>query len=68
MSETISFTTCKDRRQAARIARALVKEKLAACVNIVPGLSMIRYIAAQKMLVLGPPVVFTRSNINKYSF
>ena len=41
MSETISFTTCKDRRQAARIARALVKEKLAACVNIVPGIASI---------------------------
>jgi len=41
VSETISFTTCKDRRQAARIARALVKEKLAACVNIVPGIASI---------------------------
>ena len=41
MSETISFTTCKDRRQAATIARALVKEKLAACVNIVPAVSSI---------------------------
>ena len=41
MSETISFTTCKDRRHAARIARALVKEKLAACVNIVPGIASI---------------------------
>jgi periplasmic divalent cation tolerance protein len=41
VSETISFTTCKDRRQAASIARALVKEKLAACVNIVPAVASI---------------------------
>ena len=41
MSETITFATCKDRRQARRIARALVKEKLAACVNVVPGIASI---------------------------
>ena len=41
MSETITFATCKDRRQAAAIARALVKEKLAACVNLVPGVASI---------------------------
>jgi periplasmic divalent cation tolerance protein len=41
VSETITFTTCKDRRQAAAIAKALVKEKLAACVNIVPGVASI---------------------------
>ena len=36
--------------------------------NMVPGLGTIKYIASQKMLVLGPPVVFTKSNINKYAF
>ena len=41
MSETISFATCKDLRQANRIARALVKERLAACVNVVPRISSI---------------------------
>ena len=41
MSETITFSTCKDARQAKQIARALVKEKLAACVNIVPGVASI---------------------------
>ena len=41
MSETITFTTCKDRRQAAAIARALVTERLAACVTIVPGVASI---------------------------
>lgn len=41
MSESISFATCKDRRQAVRIARTLVREKLAACVNIVPGVASI---------------------------
>jgi periplasmic divalent cation tolerance protein len=41
VSETITFTTCKDRRQAAAIAKALVMEKLAACVNIVPAVDSI---------------------------
>ena len=41
MSETITFSTCKDLRQANRIARTLVKEKLAACVNILPGVASI---------------------------
>jgi periplasmic divalent cation tolerance protein len=41
VSETITFATCKDRRQAGKIARALVREKLAACVNIVPGIASI---------------------------
>jgi periplasmic divalent cation tolerance protein len=41
MSETVSFATCKDAAQAKRIARALVKEKLAACVNIVPGVTSV---------------------------
>jgi periplasmic divalent cation tolerance protein len=41
MSETITFATCRDRRQAAAIARALVKEKLAACVTVVPAVASI---------------------------
>jgi periplasmic divalent cation tolerance protein len=41
MSETLTFATCRDAAQAKRIARALVKEKLAACVNIVPGLTSV---------------------------
>jgi len=41
MSETVTFTTCKDARQAKVIARALVKEKLAACVNVVPGITSV---------------------------
>lgn len=41
MSETISFATCRDAAQAKKIARALVTEKLAACVNIVPGVTSV---------------------------
>jgi periplasmic divalent cation tolerance protein len=41
MNETITFVTCRDRKQAALIARSLVTEKLAACVNIVPGVASV---------------------------
>lgn len=37
----MTFVTCQDRKQATAIARTLVKEKLAACVNVVPGISSI---------------------------
>jgi len=32
----IIYTTCASRRDAERLARALVKERLAACANIFP--------------------------------
>lgn len=41
MRETVTLVTCKDARQARRMAVALVKERLAACVNIVPGVTSI---------------------------
>ena len=33
----IVFVTCESTEQAERIAQALVTDKLAACVNVVPG-------------------------------
>ena len=41
MNETVTFVTCRDVRQARGIARALVGERLAACVNVVPGVASI---------------------------
>jgi len=41
VSETVTLVTCRDRKQATAIARTLVREKLAACVNIVPGIASI---------------------------
>lgn len=38
MSALICFTTCPEAYTAERIATTLVEERLAACVNIVPGL------------------------------
>lgn len=38
MSVLICLTTCPDRSVADRIATALVDERLAACVNIVPDI------------------------------
>ncbi|RMD70190.1 MAG: divalent-cation tolerance protein CutA [Gammaproteobacteria bacterium] len=35
------FNTCPDEDTARRIARTLVEQRLAACVNILPGLSSI---------------------------
>jgi uncharacterized protein involved in tolerance to divalent cations len=33
----VVFVSCEDRAQAEKIAGALVEEKLAACVNVLPG-------------------------------
>ncbi len=41
MSATVTFVTCRDAREARRIARTLVRERLAACVNVVPGVTSI---------------------------
>lgn len=35
------FSTCSDRESAEKIARHLLAEQLAACVNILPGLTSI---------------------------
>jgi periplasmic divalent cation tolerance protein len=34
----IVFVTCESREQAEKIAQAVVAEKLAACVNLLPGI------------------------------
>ena len=41
MKETVTLVACRDRAQARRIARALVQERLAACVSVVPGVASI---------------------------
>ncbi|WJW75285.1 divalent-cation tolerance protein CutA [Thiohalobacter sp. IOR34] len=40
-SHQIAFCTVPDRETAERIAMALVERRLAACVNILPGLSSV---------------------------
>jgi periplasmic divalent cation tolerance protein len=37
----IVFVTCENRQQAEQIAQAVVSEKLAACVNILPGIQSV---------------------------
>lgn len=41
MSALICLSTCPDRETAERIADALVEARLAACVNIVPGVASV---------------------------
>jgi len=44
VSATLTLVTCKDAAQGRRIAEALVRERLAACVNVLPGaLSIYRW-------------------------
>ncbi|MEM2890106.1 MAG: divalent-cation tolerance protein CutA [Candidatus Hadarchaeum sp.] len=38
---SIVLTTVKDRREANRISQALISEKLAACVSIVPNVASV---------------------------
>ena len=38
LSVLVCFCTCPDVDSAARLAEALVEERLAACVNVMPGL------------------------------
>ncbi|MDQ7056059.1 MAG: divalent-cation tolerance protein CutA [Persephonella sp.] len=37
------FVTCPDKNVGKKIAKSLVEEKLAACVNIIDGLNSIYY-------------------------
>lgn len=46
----------------------LVEGKPFQATNNVPTLGMIKYDASQKMLILGPPTVFNKANIDKYNF
>jgi periplasmic divalent cation tolerance protein len=39
VSARIVFCTCADSETASRLARALVDERLAACVNAIPGVA-----------------------------
>ncbi len=38
MSVAFAYITCKDTEEAERIGAALVEERFAACVNILPGM------------------------------
>ncbi len=40
-NQLVTFSTCPDRESAEGIATALVEERLAACVNLLPGLTSI---------------------------
>jgi rhamnose transport system substrate-binding protein len=46
----------------------LAQGKSFSATNNVPNVGNVTYNAAQKMLVLGPPITFDKSNIDKYQF
>jgi len=74
----IVLSTCADREEAERIAHRLVEQKLAACVNILPGVhSIYRWqgnveSAAEILIViktgasLVPEVQSTIANLHSY--
>lgn len=41
MAFCLLYITTRDRDEALRIARALVKERLAACANVLPGMTSV---------------------------
>ena len=41
MQAKVVLTTCGSKEEAGKIARALVERRLAACVNIVPGIESV---------------------------
>jgi periplasmic divalent cation tolerance protein len=72
------LSTCADREQAEKIARALIERQLAACVNILPGVhSLYRWQgnveSAEEVLLLiktraalSPEVQATISTLHSY--
>jgi periplasmic divalent cation tolerance protein len=45
----LALTTCPNMRTAKKIANTILDEKLAACVNIVPGLTSLYWWKGKKM-------------------
>lgn len=41
MNLTVTLSTCESKREALRIAQTLVEERLAACVNLIPGVTSV---------------------------
>lgn len=49
MKYKLVYITCKDQKEASKIGKALVKEKLAACINIIPNIKSI-YLERRKIV------------------
>jgi len=48
--------------------KQLVDGKAFAAVNTVPTIGQVRYFPQQRMLLLGPPTVFTKANVDRFDF
>ncbi len=57
------YVTTKDMEEATKIARTLVTEHLAACANIVPGMTSI-YLWENKLQEEGEVLLFLKSNVS----
>ncbi|HVO32348.1 MAG TPA: divalent-cation tolerance protein CutA [Elusimicrobiota bacterium] len=65
MSAYIVFVTAPDSKEASRLSRALVEGKLAACVNIVPGISS-RYWWKGKIETAREALLVIKTSSTKY--
>ena len=61
----IILCTCPDKDTAEKIARLLVSGKLAACVNILPGVASI-YLWQEQIESAQEQLLLIKANINSY--
>jgi rhamnose transport system substrate-binding protein len=67
-SKTVLWDVTKLGYLTVWAGQQLAQGKSFQATNDVPNVGQVKYDAAKKMLVLGPPLVFTKENVDKYSF
>ena len=67
-SKTVLWDVTKLGYLTVWAGQQLAQGKSFQATNDVPNVGQVKYDAAKKMLILGPPLVFTKDNVDKYSF